>query len=535
MLAAAAAATFAAAVPLAAIASAAMAVSLAAALVAAPAVAPYVLAVRTETAAWKSPGHESQWCSAACTSLVIPSRVQLVSAATKPLTERNHQNVTDGASYLGFVPLAATLAVAIGRRRVRALDPYLLAGALGVVLALGPRLRVFDRLLAVPLPYALVERLVPALRLGGCVNRFVALASLPLALGTALCASRLLARRAAASRALVIGGGLLAAVEYAPVNPGVAVRPYSPPDPAMLAIARSTESGNVLDVDGGAAALIRQLRHGRPQTLGYVSRTPPALFQERLEDPVVGPLIHESLPPFPVPPAAAGALLRRRWGAAFVVSPDVEPYRARARRLGFPLFARTEGVSWVWRVPDEPLSPLLEVQLAETADSARAPSRGAFAWGFAPPATIGLLGRTYQGRWCGAEAGILAPLAAGRHELLAATLERPTRVLLRWGKGRELARTITTLTPISFDVTADDLAGDGTLLLTIAADTFGAPGTRDEAFVVSLARRDETGLSELQVFGEEQVVHGAARGAVEVVDRLPLRGRLGERGVDADR
>ncbi len=49
-------------------------------------------------------GHPSKWCSVALTSLVIPSRIQALSAATAPLTGRNHQNLVEGVGYLGWIP-----------------------------------------------------------------------------------------------------------------------------------------------------------------------------------------------------------------------------------------------------------------------------------------------------------------------------------------------------------------------------------------------------------------------------------------------
>ena len=138
-------------------------------------------------------GHEPKWCSTALTSLVVPSRIQLASALTPALTERNHQNLAEGAGYLGLVPLLALLVILRDRRR-RDIDFALLAGGIALVLSLGPQPRVFDRLLDVPLPWAGLARIFPALDFGGCVNRFEVLAFLPLALATALASERLLAR-----------------------------------------------------------------------------------------------------------------------------------------------------------------------------------------------------------------------------------------------------------------------------------------------------------------------------------------------------
>ena len=75
----------------------------------------------------------------------------------------------------------------------------------------------------------------------------------------------------------------------------------------------------VLDVDQGAGALIRQLRHGRAQTFGYLSRVPGIPFEERRHDPVIGPLLDRALPSR-VPRDAAAAWLRHRWHVEQLVS-----------------------------------------------------------------------------------------------------------------------------------------------------------------------------------------------------------------------
>ena len=51
----------------------------------------------------------------------------------------------------------------------------LAAGGAALLLSMGPALRLFGSPTSVPLPYALLERLVPLVRLGGAVNRFQAL------------------------------------------------------------------------------------------------------------------------------------------------------------------------------------------------------------------------------------------------------------------------------------------------------------------------------------------------------------------------
>jgi hypothetical protein len=94
-------------------------------------------------------GHPSKWCSVAFTSPLIPARVQVLSVLTRPLTERNHQNLVEGVGYLGWLPLFATAWVVL-KDRPRAFDFALVSGGIALVLALGPQLRIFDRLLDVP-------------------------------------------------------------------------------------------------------------------------------------------------------------------------------------------------------------------------------------------------------------------------------------------------------------------------------------------------------------------------------------------------
>src|SRR5512140_1956438 len=307
-------------------------------------------------------GHESRWCSTALTSLVVPSRMQLASALTPALTERNHQNLAEGAGYLGLVPLLALLVILRDPRR-RDIDFALLAGGIALVLSLGPRPRVFDRLLDVPLPWAGLARIFPALDFGGCVNRFEALAFLPLALATALASERLLARRTRASRGIALAAALLLAAEYAPRDPGAMESPFAKDDPALTAIARARPDPGaavVLDVDPGAGALIRQLGHGRAQTFGYLSRAPGLPLAERLSDPVIGPLLDRTRTSR-VPKGAAAAWLRHRWHVDFVLAPDVSPERETAARLGFDRTAYSPTLALAWAVPNVPLAPLEEV------------------------------------------------------------------------------------------------------------------------------------------------------------------------------
>ena len=439
----------------------AAALSLAACL---PAVRPLARAASSGTA-----GHESRWCSTALTSLVVPSRLQLASALTPELTERNHQNIVEGAGYLGLVPLLALLVTLRDPRR-RDIDFALVAGGIALVFSLGPRPRVFDRLLDVPLPWSPLARAFPALDFGGCVNRFEVLAFLPLALATALAAERLLARRTRTSTGVALAAGLFLAAEYAPRDPGATESPFAKDDPVVTAMARAgsnAEAAVVLDVDTGAGALLRQMEHGRAQTFGYLSRAPAIPLAERRSDPVIGPLLERALA-VRVPKGAAAAWLRHRWHVGFLLAPDASPERESAARLGFERTAYSPTLALAWAVPEIPLPPLQSVDFRTAGEEDAALTKGAVAGGF----------RERQGaepgRWTTARAFLLVPLAPGTFALdVAAPGRFPPRLAVRWGPGREAFGTVHDETSLELPIAKEDLSPDGTVLFALETDEEG--------------------------------------------------------------
>ncbi len=427
-------------------------------------------------------GHDPRHCSTALTSLVVPNRVQRVAAWTEGLTGRNSQNLAEGAAYLGLVPLAA-LAWLLARptQRPRDLDWALAAGAAGLVLALGPAPRIFDRWLEIPLPYRWLEAAVPALATGGCASRLVQLAALPLALATGWAADRLHAG-GGRGRAVLAAAVAVLAVEYAPVTPPVMRWPV---DPAMSGLAAAPGDGVVLDLDSDVTGLVRQLGHGRPQTLGYLSRRPEAQWERRRLDPVIGPLLGHGEVAAAPPLATAAAWLRHRWGVRWVVATPGSEALIRAEELG--LAARNASDrSVVSAVPELPLDPLAAVDLAEeTAPLAR---RGVVLEGVYGPETVGVAGGALRGRWTGPRALVLAPLGAGSWRLrLAAPRPDPPTVRLKVG-GRTVETTVRGVDDLLFTVGTADLGADGGLLLTLEASPYRPPADRRElgVFLVTL-------------------------------------------------
>jgi hypothetical protein len=432
----------------------------AAGLLALAAVFPAARALARETAGMT--GHDARRAGASLTSFVVPSKVQILSRLAPSQAAREGTTAEEGGNYLGLVPLAALAAVAIGRRREREIDFALVAGAAALVLSMGPVLRIFGSPTSVPLPYALLERLVPAVRLGGAVNRFQALALLPLALGVAFAASRLLAAR---RRAAVFAGTLLLAAEFAPADPGHSVWPFDPPDPAMAAISLSRAPGIVLDIDPGNLDMIHQLEHGRPQVLGCLSRTPPAALSRRLADPVIGPLLDENAPASGLSSSVAAAWLRHRWNVAFVVSPGFPEFERRARALGFPEIARSDrgDQAVVFRVPEEPVAGVEGVEFHELVeDASGGRRRGIFFEGLYGGESVPWDGRAEAGCWTGPDVVLLAPLTPGDYRLrLAGPSETRPSITIRWGRREALVRPFEGVFELPLAIAPDDRGKDG--------------------------------------------------------------------------
>jgi hypothetical protein len=455
------------------------------------AVLPAARALGRETAG--QAGHDARGAGVSVTSLVVPSRVQLVSRLTLALTARETATGEEGGNALGLVPLAALLAVAIGRGREREIDFALAAGGAALVLSLGPVLRVFSAPTGVPLPYAAVDALIPVLRLGGAVNRFQALAFLPIALGVAFATTRLLAR---GRRAWVVAGALLAFAELTPADPGHSVWPFDPPDPAMVAISGAAAPGVVLDIDPGNLDMIHQLQHGRPQVLGLLSRTPAGALGRRLADPVIGPLLDENAPAAGLSPAVAAAWLRHGWNVAFVVSPGFPEFEQRARGLGFPEVARSDrgDSAVVYRVPEEPLPPVSRVDFNEgAANPAGERRRGIFLGGLHGPESVPWDGGIEAGCWTRSEVLLLAPLPPGSYRLrLAGPPETKPTVAIRWGTREAAAGPFEGILEIPLFVGPEDRSPDGMVRITMTV----APVLREDwkggrelgVFLISLAK-----------------------------------------------
>lgn len=202
--------------------------------------------------------------------------------------------------YLGFVPLALALLAGLRLREAR---PWLLAGAVIVVCAMGARARIGGAVFeGLPLPWALVDDVLPFSLLRSS-DRFNLLLPLPLAALAALALARFRGRWAAPAVALLVGFEYLCA----PVPTATAY-----PDSAALARLAAEGPGTaLLDLPMGRQAskhwMLLQTRHRHPLVEGMVARTPPEAYRFIRTLPTLVYLARGAAPP---PPDPAGDFRR---------------------------------------------------------------------------------------------------------------------------------------------------------------------------------------------------------------------------------
>ena len=244
----------------------------------------------------------------------------------------------------------------------------------------------------------------------------------------------------------------------------------------------------MLDLDKGTAALVRQLRHGRPQTLGYISRLPREPWKRRVQDPMLKYLLTPEVPPPGLSRPAPAVWLRRRWGIAFVIAAPGSKELAWAHRLGLPELARSDR-SVVLTLPKGPVPPLADVEFGQS--TAALTARGVFCEGLGGPEVIGPVGARTAGRWSGGEVTVLAPLATGAHRLLVRS-PRAVEVEVAAGRWRRSARLPKGAGHLNVDLTAADRDGEGMVELHLRCDTFRPQDPRDRRdlglFLVKLER-----------------------------------------------
>jgi hypothetical protein len=182
--------------------------------------------------------------------------------------------------YLGVAVLVALVVAAIGRRRVhRDASLWLVIAGVFWVFSLRPRLMVLGRTReAVPLPYAVLERVVPPLRLGGTPVRMVVIVTLAAGVVTAMVLAHLDLRRPRHAAVFALFCAVLILEMWPTRLPSTrATHPRY-----VDALSLLPGNGALYDAaaPGQGSQLYYQTIHQKRLALGYISRTPKSVLRQ---------------------------------------------------------------------------------------------------------------------------------------------------------------------------------------------------------------------------------------------------------------
>jgi hypothetical protein len=226
---------------------------------------------------------------------IIPGGHWRFAELTRPFWDTLPGNIQESSVDLGFAVLAALVYLVVHRSHhlVRRVGPWWSVLLVFWMLSLGPVLRIWGTPFpGVPMPYAALQSLLPAVNLSGVPARMMVMVTLAAAVLTSS-AFALLLRGSMRSRVAACGLLLLLTFEYLP-------RPIPttwPEVPGYVFALRGIDgAGGVLDLvsgywsdrpfgsDGGAGiALYYQTIHQRPMASGYVARVPTSVRAVLLE------------------------------------------------------------------------------------------------------------------------------------------------------------------------------------------------------------------------------------------------------------
>jgi hypothetical protein len=247
------------------------------------------------------PGPHQRW-----STWLFPSDMHLTNyvwASTIPGLNPTTNWYGAGLETAVAIPLTA-LALGLWAWRVPDGRRWLIFGALFALLCLGPRLRVSGAVLPIVLPYE-VMRLVPGLDVMRTPGRFMFLAAVGFSLAAGIGLAALMRQRPSKATAIVVGAGVLAALECWPrLWPQTAL----PRVPAFYRqLAADPDPGAVVDLphgwnnrsDRASAYMYYQMVHRKPIVWSYLSR-----YYKRFPTEGVEGLWHQEAP--------AGRELRER-------------------------------------------------------------------------------------------------------------------------------------------------------------------------------------------------------------------------------
>jgi hypothetical protein len=297
--------------------------------------------------AWDG-AHDPRTFSADLMQFFVPNAAQSLGFNFRDQWSLWSGNPAENCNYLGYALMALAIIGAVRDRRARF---FLAMVPVGIVLALGPALKIGGRPIDVPLPYDFLTRIFPLLEFTGVPVRagFVAIFALAAAAAFGLRELWLGFHRMPwrlPLRVLAVALLLMATIELYPHPFAISRFPI----PTIFASwAADTSVFGVVDYTGDTRPLYNGVLHQHPMVDVYLSRTPMHLLSWLDNHPILGRLRHGRGGSLEMSKDEGRALLQREHIRYFVL-PSWRREPLLEQELELPVVYVGEGVR-VFEVP----------------------------------------------------------------------------------------------------------------------------------------------------------------------------------------
>lgn len=211
-------------------------------------------------------------------ALFVPGETWRFGQLTEPVWSNFLLGKSEASVYLGYAVILFLVIAWVRRRELEDAGLWFFLVGFFFLMALGPVLVVGGRVVYDgPMPYTLMENILPFLKLSGVPIRMVVMVTLSASVLGAMAITELKKTKRGIAFAFLLTA--LLAVEYLPA-PLPATSPQVPE--YVRALAKLPEDGGVLDLAAPTKylQLYYQTQHGKPMAFGYLARTPSSVIEK---------------------------------------------------------------------------------------------------------------------------------------------------------------------------------------------------------------------------------------------------------------
>jgi hypothetical protein len=297
--------------------------------------------------AWDG-AHDPRTFSADLMQFFIPNAAQSIGVHFRDQWSRWSGNPAENCNYLGYALMALAVIGAVRDRRARF---FLAMVPVGIILALGPALKIDGRPIDVPMPYDFLTHIFPLLEFTGVPVRagFVAIFGLSASAAFGLRQLWLGFHRAVLRAPLRALGAALLVIAAVEAHPHLFTISHFPIPTVFASWAADQSMFGVADYTGDTRPLYNGVLHQHPMVDIYLSRTPMHLLNWLNNHPILGRLRKGTGGALEMSKDEARALLQREHIRYFVM-PSWRRDPLLEQELELPLIYVGEGVR-VYEVP----------------------------------------------------------------------------------------------------------------------------------------------------------------------------------------